>query len=550
MVGSLLGGVGLFLLGMGLLTDGLTTLAGDALRSMLRRYTRTRLSGVVVGAVATGLVQSSSVVTVMTIGFVGAGLLPFAQALGVIYGANVGTTTTSWIIATFGLKVKISAVALPLVGVGAAGRLFSKGRRASLFTAVSGFGLLFVGLDVLQTGMQGLAERTDLASFGRTGFLGDVLLVGAGAAMTVVMQSSSAAVATTLAAVHGGAIGLEAAAALVIGQNVGTTVTALLGAIGGSIPARRVAAAHVVFNVGTAIVALALLPVFVRLIVRTVDSDDPAVLLTAFHSAFNVLGVAMFLPLSDRLVSVLQQMLPEPGRALTRRLSTASAATPVIAVEAARQTAVDVATVIFGMTRQLLTNPDKTLVTLGRTSEELRHALGATREHLQAVKTDASTPTVYRQHVGVLHALDHLQRLLEASEQTRFALAVRKVPECDLPLHELGLRLDDATRWVASPGEDDVFPLQQTSRMLARFRQERRQALLEQTARGELSAVDAEAWLDALRWMDRLGYHAWRAAVHLERADRDSSQPEPLLDASGANDDGQQRTEEPHDLAP
>ena len=248
MVGTLLGGIGLFLLGMLMLTDGLQALAGDRLRSALRRYTRTRPSAILTGAAVTAVVQSSSATTLAVIGFVGAGLLSFRQALGVVFGANLGTTTTAWLVAGVGLKVSVSAFALPLVGVGSLGKLFGSGRIVPVGTAVAGFGLVFVGIDVLQSGMQGLTSRFDPARFTDLGVLGYALLVAVGALMTVVMQSSSAAVTTTLAAIAAGSINLEHAAALVIGQNVGTTVTASVAAIGGSAAARRTAVAHVAFN--------------------------------------------------------------------------------------------------------------------------------------------------------------------------------------------------------------------------------------------------------------------------------------------------------------
>lgn len=525
MIGSLLGGIGLFLLGMGLLTDGLQTAAGDNLRRALRRYTRTPLSGVATGAVVTTLVQSSSVTAVAAIGFVGAGLLPFSQALGLIYGANVGTTATGWIVATLGLKVKMSAVALPLVGVGALGKLFLRGRRSALAMALAGFGLLFVGIDVLQEGMQRLSTRIDPATYVGQGAWGYLLLVGVGIVMTVIMQSSSAAVATTLTAVHGGALGLQEAAAVVIGQNVGTTVTAMIGAIGASVPARRIALAHLGFNLGTGAVALILLPVFIAFIVRGVGVSDPALALTTFHSAFNVLGVVLFLPLTGRFVTLLTRLVPDGGRALTSRLTAKSSVQPAIAVEAARQTALELAVHAFRLVHARLTRAQ------GRDNQsdarpELHAALRTTREYVHAVRTDAGTPAVYREHIGVLHALDHLFRLTEAlGEEARAELALTIDSGREIR-HELALRLQDAMSWLSTPEQDDLRPLELTARHLARFRRQQRHELLARTARGELDASAAEATLEALRWLDRVGYHAWRAVVHLERADRDVPPPE------------------------
>lgn len=522
MLGSLLGGIGLFLLGMSLLTDGLQTAAGDSLRHALHRHTQGPWSSVATGTVVTVLAQSSTVTTMATIGFVGAGLLPLSQALGVIYGANLGTTLTGWVVATVGLKVKLSTFALPLVGLGALGKLFFHGRRAALCMALAGIGLLFVGIDVLQEGMAGLTERFDPSQLTRRDVWGRLLLVGLGLLMTVIMQSSSAAVATTLTAVHGGTLGLEEAAAVVIGQNVGTTMTALLGSLGAPIVARRAALAHLAFNLGTAVITFLCLPLFLALIValmRSLDVHEPAVTLAAFHTGFSVLGVLIFVPLSPQLLRLLSRLVPERGEALTHRLSTASAKEPAIAVESARQTTLDVAERIFLVARDLLS--EKQLADSERESNRLRGALQATRDHLQAVRTDASTPTVYREHVGVLHALDHLSRLLDATREDDHAESARELPEAEAVRSELALRFNDAIGWVQHASYGDVLPLEATSKMIADARKEQRHSVLERMARGDIDVRKGEAVLDAMVWLDRIGYHAWRAMVHLARADRE-----------------------------
>ncbi|NUM78660.1 Na/Pi cotransporter family protein, partial [candidate division KSB1 bacterium] len=265
MIPNLLGGIGLFLLGMILLTDGLKAVAGEALRRVLSRFVRGPFSALFSGATVTILVQSSSATTLTTIGFVSAGLLTFPQAVGVLFGANLGTTSTGWIVAVLGLKISVGKLALPLIGVGALLRLLTRDRLAAGGLALAGFGLIFVGIDTLQAGMAHLAERFDPSQLPGETFAGRMLLVVTGIAMTVVMQSSSAAVATTLTALHGGAIDLTQAAALVVGQNVGTTVTAALAGLGAVTAAKRTALAHILFNVITGVVALAILPHFVRL---------------------------------------------------------------------------------------------------------------------------------------------------------------------------------------------------------------------------------------------------------------------------------------------
>src|SRR6478735_4362134 len=214
---AVLGGGGLFMIGMNVMTDGLKAMAGSALRTVLSKAAATPLSGAFWGALVTLLVQSSSATTMTTIGLVSAGLLTFPQVLGLVFGANVGTTGTGWLVALIGVRVSLSAYALPLIFVGALTRLLGRGRIAGVGGAVAGFALVLYGLTTLQQGMGGLAETlhpSDLpAVLGAPGVgwgegsVGLVALIGVGLAMTAVMQSSTAAIAVTISAFYAGAVG-------------------------------------------------------------------------------------------------------------------------------------------------------------------------------------------------------------------------------------------------------------------------------------------------------------------------------------------------------
>ena len=227
-----LGGLGLFLLGMVVLTEGLRALAGRALRRLLSRFTRSPLSGAMTGAATTAVVQSSSATTVATVGFVGAGLLTFPQALGIVLGANVGTTITGWLVVLLGFKLELGTAALPIVLVGVLIRLFTGGRASSAGFAVAGFGLIFVGISLLQQGMGGFVGIVTPDSFPSDTWTGRLLLVVFGISFTLVTQSSSAGVAMALAAVNASAMTVQQAAAAVIGMDIGTTVTAVLATVG------------------------------------------------------------------------------------------------------------------------------------------------------------------------------------------------------------------------------------------------------------------------------------------------------------------------------
>lgn len=340
-IGMLAGGLGLFLLAVNMITDGLRLAAGRALRGILGNWTRTPGRGILAGLSITAIVQSSSAVTVATIGFVNAGLLTMVQALGVVYGANIGTTMTGWLVAMVGFRIKLELFALPMIGIGMLLRLTGgDSRRAPLGMALAGFGLFFIGIDVLREAFEGLTAVIDLASFTLEGMMGVLLYVGIGFLVTVLTQSSSAAIALTLTAAGGGMLGLHAAAAMVIGANMGTTSTAAIAVIGATPNAKRVAAAHIIFNVVTGIVALMILPLLFWTVRNTGEllglEDIPAVTLALFHTTFNLLGVLLMWPASGRLARFLERrfVTQEEVEGRPRFLDRNVAVSPMLALNA------------------------------------------------------------------------------------------------------------------------------------------------------------------------------------------------------------------------
>ncbi len=520
--------MGIFLLGMILLSDGLKAVAGDALRRTLERFTGGRLSAVASGAAVTALVQSSSATTITTIGFVSAGLLTFPAAVGVIFGANLGTSSTGWIVSLLGLKFKIGAVALPLVAVGALFRLLGRGRWSGWGLALAGFGLIFVGIDLLQVGMSGLADGLDPGRFKVVGWSGRLLLLGIGLVMTVVMQSSSAAVATTLTALHSGALTLEQGALLVIGQNVGTTVTAGLAALGGSVPARRTALAHVLFNGLTGVAAILVLPLVLN---RThglslwMNTADPAVALAAFHTGFNLLGVALLLPVVDHFSRMVERMVPERGPVLGRHLDRSLLPLPSVALAAARRVVAEVALVTTERSMAALQGlrPDREAQ---EALERANDALLRTREFIRGVERtpDSESEAEYTRHISVLHALDHQDRLLETLGEKVPPLARPDLaPLAAGALPALGEFCGWLDQVVAPPSgggsaaddPDLVARLEEAAMKVADERRRHRTQVLERTAAGEMGPGEAQLRMATVRWGDRLVYHIWRTAVHL-----------------------------------
>ncbi len=318
MIGSGIGGLGLFLLGMWLMSDGLKMAAGDSLNHFLHTWTKTRFRGLGVGIFLTALVQSSSAVTVATIGFTNAGLLSLKRAIWIVFGSNIGTTTTGWLVTIIGFNFKISAFALPMIGIGMVLKLIKNEARLGAFgQALVGFGILFLGIDVLKDTFSLLGETISLSSAGNTGILDLLTFIGFGFLITVLMQSSSVTLAITLTALAGGIIDLFPAAALVIGSNLGTTTTAVFSSFGTNSVAKRVVASHVIFNLITAFVALVLLTPLLSLILFSQEffniDQSYTVTLALFHTLFNVLGVLLMWPITTHLVTWLSHRFKTKG---------------------------------------------------------------------------------------------------------------------------------------------------------------------------------------------------------------------------------------------
>ena len=340
---ALVGGIGLFLIGMNMMTEGLKLAAGRALEGLLERGTATAPRGLAAGYLITALVQSSTAVTIASIGFVNTGLLPLKNALWVIFGSNLGSTMNAWLVAILGFGFKIDTFSLPFVGIGAMLMLAGRTLRArSLGQALAGFGILFLGIGVLKDGFSGIGGMVDLQDFIAPGLAGWLILIGIGTLLTVLMQTSAAVVAIVITAAQGGLLSVEADCDMVIGTNIGTTSTAVLAAIGATAAARRLAAAHVLFNVVTGIAALLLLPALIGLAdwLRGVleQPATPALMIVLFHTTFNVLGVLLMVPLAPGMPRLLERLFRtrEEEAARPRYLDANSLTVPDLAMRALR----------------------------------------------------------------------------------------------------------------------------------------------------------------------------------------------------------------------
>jgi phosphate:Na+ symporter len=519
MVSEVLGGIGLFLIGMVLATDGLREAAGDSLRQFLLRFTIRPLQAILSSAGITAMVQSSSVTTLATISFVSAGLLTFHASLGLILGANIGTTATSWIVALLGLKFSVSLFALPLVGVGALMRLFTRGRYKDIGLAIAGFGVLFVGLDVLQAGMGGMSEFVTPETLPRDTWLGRLGLAGIGVVLTAVMQSSSAALAITLTALHSDTITLMQGAAMAIGANVGTTVTAGLAIIGAGTSARRVAVAHLLFNVITGVVAFASLSLLVTL-VETFEPGNPTTALAAFHTIFNLVGLLIILPLLGPFGRLVERMIPERGPRLTRRLEPALSDHGGLAIEAVHKTVMDTARLAVAGVDKLVTEGDAS--ELRRHIEELKGAVDRTHDFLSTIRDlDSVGSSAQARHVDVIHALDYLDQFVGLAGDMLVQSAGARdgvSKELKRPAREA---LHCALTWLNRPEkEPDTGEARETLEELwqqaVKGRKEFREHILNETAIGQYAPSDATRVIEYARQLEELTHHLHRFVNRME----------------------------------
>ncbi|HSH71163.1 MAG TPA: Na/Pi symporter, partial [Deferrisomatales bacterium] len=312
-------GVAIFLFGMLSLEEGFHSFTGGVLEKVLSRTTDRLWKSITFGVVTTTLMQSSSLVSVITISFLSAGLLGLTQGIGVIFGANLGTTTGAWLVAGFGLKVNISAYAMPMLVFGVI-LVFQKSRNLKgLGYILTGLGFLFLGIHHMKEGFEAFKAGVDLTRFAVSGFPGLALFTLVGVAATVVMQSSHATLVLIITALAAGQITYPNALALAIGSNIGTTITAILGALSANEQGKRLAAAHLLFNAVTGALTFAGIHQFVWLVDVVsgglgIAPGDYTLKLAVFHTLFNLLGLAVMVPFIGRLVALLERLIRRPVR--------------------------------------------------------------------------------------------------------------------------------------------------------------------------------------------------------------------------------------------
>lgn len=309
-------GVAILLFGMIMLEEGFRSFTKGPLQTILKKATNKLYKSLGVGMVITALIQSSSLISVITISFISAELISLAGGIGIILGANIGTTATAWLVAGFGLKIKISALAMPMLVFGAILSFQRNSNLKGLGNILAGLGFFFLGIHYMKEGFDTFKESFNLASYAIPGFWGLIVYTLLGIAITTILQSSSATLALILTAMAAGQVTYEISLALAIGANVGTTITAVIGALGANVAGRRLAGAHMIFNLTTGILALSLIYPLANLVDllaenMNIAADNYMLKLALFHSVFNVFGVIIMIPFIKKLEKLLHRIFKE-----------------------------------------------------------------------------------------------------------------------------------------------------------------------------------------------------------------------------------------------
>ena len=341
---TIIAGIAIFLIGMHYMENGFKLFSGGALENVLQRFTNTTPRAIGTGFISTSIVQSSSLVSVIVISFLSAELMGLTSAVGVVFGSNIGTTTTAWLVSSFGLKIKIAQYAFPMLIFGVIMQFSKHNSYKGFGSVLIGLGFIFLGISYMKEGFETLKEGLDLAEYAMKGYLGVFVYIFFGAVATVVIQSSSATMAIIITALATGQIDYINALSLAIGANIGTTVTAVLGALASNKNGKRLAVAHLIFNLITGIIAIVFIYQLKDLVdfiapLMSIPEADYAMKLALFHTIFNVIGVLAVAPFIKYLVKFLETLFctKEEGRGQPKYLTDEVMEIPASALEAIRK---------------------------------------------------------------------------------------------------------------------------------------------------------------------------------------------------------------------
>lgn len=513
----LVGGVGLFLVGMMLLSRGLVAFAGQSLKNVLVRFTGTPWRAFGSGAILTAMMQSSTATTVTLIGFVSAGLIPFVQAIGVVIGASLGNTAAGWVVSGLALKVNLSFYTLPLIGIGALFQLLGRGRITDLGMFLAGFGILFLGLGTLQQSMSEGADLFNLAALPIGSLGAHFLVMLLGLVLSTLLQSSAAAIATTLTAFDAGAINLEQGAAMVVGAAIGTTLTSALITIGATTAAKRTALSYILFNLITGMIAIVLMPVFLYVVNQSVillGIQPSAVVLAAFHTFFIMVGALIFLPFTRHFARLVERLLPAKESFQMQHLDDSLLGMPDIALEASQRSLEHIARTLFGIHQQILQQQTPS-IRPGFFSH-MHQALEELFSFISRNQVEAADEKLSQQRIAQLHAVDHLIRFNIRTQSayehldTLDPAALSLTSDYSLP------QIDYALKYEQNSEEEGVWldKIKTDAQRIRELTSDSRRDLLKHPDRVSTTR-SILAKTETLRWLERSSHHIWRVCNYL-----------------------------------
>lgn len=547
LVFGLIGGLGLFLFGMKIMSEGLQKIAGDRMRKILAALTNNRLVGTLVGLSVTAIIQSSSATTVMVVGFVNAGLMSLMQAIGVILGANIGTTITAQLIA-----FKITKFALPAIGVGAGMRLFAKNRRWSYVgEVVLGFGLLFFGMATMKEAFDPIKASEEFRQLFL--YVGDSHLLGVflGALLTILVQSSTATIGITLALASSGLLTFEASVALILGENIGTTITANLAAIGTNLTARRTAIAHFLFNTIGVGYMLLLFPFFMDFIsgitpgeadfvVQTQEQvshfgvamgDKPFIArhIANTHTMFNIVNTIVFLPLVGVLAKLSTLLIPgreEEVEFHLKYLDSRVLSTPPIALGQARSETrrmAHVAAEMVNETLRFLQDNDLKKIPALKKKEDLIDLLQREiTDFLVALSQKSIAQETSKELASMMHMVNDIERIGDHCENL-WDLCQRKLDQkiafSDMAMQEIRDISDLTEQFLAviinalEAGDNTIFnKAEELENAIDNLEEALRNNHIRRLNTGECSVNSGLIYIDMLHNFEKIGDHTFNLA--------------------------------------
>lgn len=513
----LLGGLGIFLLGMIVMTENLKSLTGDYMRSVIIKFTNTPASGAVTGAVATAVLQSSSATTVVAVGFVGAGLLSFTESLGIIFGANIGTTITGWLVVLVGFKFSLADFIMPVILIGVLLKLFGSKKLAITGLVLSGFALIFVGISMMQVAMSSLPDLLTPDVFPEDTLTGRLQLFFLGLVITVITQSSSAGVAIALTALFAGAVSFEQAAVLVIGMDVGTTSTTLLATLGGNVSSRRTGLSHVIYNIMTGAGALLLLSPYIFIWEQASPgtiNNNPEIALVAFHTGFNAVGVLLVLPFIRKFSEFIKKIIPEKESVFTAGLDKSLLSDNGMAILALTVSVKRETQALLSHLQFLLGDKQATHFT---DIDEMQQVLNTTHAFADHIHIKDEKEKHRLKLLSLIHALDHMQRLHERFdediERAKTVVSLSSLKELREDLNKILSRIYNGRELLVTASSLEEMDSYLTE--ITRLAKVLRNNTMLIIASGELTVDTGNKHLEAIRWLRRVSIHVYKIMHHL-----------------------------------